>query len=256
MKLHFQIQGEGQGQTVVVLHGLFGSLDNWRGIAKQLALNVKVVTVDLRNHGRSPHDPQLNYAAMAADIAELITDLKLGVIDIIGHSIGGKVAMELAHLYPQLIRKLMVIDMAPKPYPDRHSDIFNALLALDLSQYAKRSEVDAALALTISDKAIRQFLLMNLVTDETGLSWRINLAALSANYDQLLEAVCKNTVISTPTCFVRGGLSDYIDNDDIESIQQQFINSQVETIEGVGHWVHAESPQAFLTTAKLFFDYD
>lgn len=254
MKLHFQKNGE--GQALLIIHGLFGSADNWRGIAKQLSTSVQVITVDLRNHGRSPHDEDQSYTAMAADIAELITDQGIDSIDVIGHSIGGKVAMEFANSYPHFVRKLMVIDISPKQYEDRHRAIFEALLALDLSQYSKRNEIDDALAKNIADKAIRQFLLMNLVSSDTGFKWRINLKALSENYDQLLVEVGKDKVITVPTCFVRGGLSDYIGKSDIELIERQFINSEIKTVEGVGHWVHAEAPETFLKLTRLFFNYD
>jgi len=238
------------------LHGLFGSLDNWRGLAKQLAQNTHVITVDLRNHGRSPHSPQQNYQLMVDDLIELFDDLNIDTADVIGHSIGGKVAMAFSQQYLQRINKLLVVDMAPRQYQDQHSTIFTALLALDLTRYSKRSEVDNALEKMISDKSVRQFLLMNLAINDGQIRWRINLQALENNYPQLLEPVCQNDEINVQSCFIRGGRSSYIGTDDETKINTTFPNSEICTIERAGHWVHAEAPQEFLTKVTQFFDYD
>jgi esterase len=146
--------------------------------------------------------------------------------------------------------------MAPKRYPDRHSDIFEALLALDLSQFTKRSEVDVALAETIADKAIRQFLLMNLALSDGQLHWRINLQGLADNYPHLLQAVCEGETIHQPSLFLRGGLSNYIDQGDEMMIKQLCPLAEIVTIEQAGHWIHAEMPALFLTTINQFFNYD
>jgi esterase len=254
MKLYHQSQGT--GRPLIILHGLFGSSDNWRGVAKQLATQAQVIRVDLRNHGQSPHSDEMSYDLMADDVAELMADLNLQQVDVIGHSIGGKVAMALAARYPEKLRRLLVVDMAPKWYPDRHSDIFEALLALDLSQFTKRSEVDMALATTIADKGIRQFLLMNLALTDGKLQWRINLQGLSDHYSQLLQAVCEGQVIELPTLFLRGDLSNYIEQDDEVTIKQTFSNSDITIVEQAGHWIHAERPDLFLSHVNQFFDYD
>jgi len=254
MKLHYQINGH--GRPVLIIHGLFGSLDNWRMIVKQLSEHAQVITVDLRNHGRSPHSTEQNYKLMAEDIAELLQELRISNIDLIGHSVGGKVAMAFSHYYPDYCNKLVVVDIAPKQYQQEHDVIFKALLSLDLSLYSKRNEVDAVLAKTITDKAIRQFLLMNLDITGDMVTWRINLQGLFDNYPQLLQAVCENQIITIPACFIRGGRSNYILNEDIEQISSLYSNSEVHTIEKAGHWVHAEQPQAFLIKVNEFLDYD
>jgi len=254
MKLSYQTQGN--GQALVILHGLFGSLDNWRSVAKQLANSAQVITVDLRNHGQSPHDEEMSYDVMADDVAELIADLGLQQVDVIGHSIGGKVAMTLAARYPETIRRLVVVDMAPKAYQDRHHELFEALLELELTTFTKRSEVDAALASKISDRAVRQFLLMNVEVNTEGVCWRINLQGIADNYSDLLCAVCEGQRVMQPTLFLRGGLSDYIEQGDDEMIKQIFPNSEMVTFERAGHWIHAEMPQPFITTVRQFFDYD
>lgn len=253
MKLSYQTLGE--GQPLVILHGLFGSSDNWRGLAKQLATKAQVITVDLRNHGHSPHSSEQTYSNMSDDLAELLERLDLDKVDIIGHSIGGKVAMDFSQHYPQWLRKLVVVDIAPRQYTDEHSDIFNALLAVDLSLYSSRNEVDNALKVSLPNKAVRQFLLMNLLLKDKNISWRINIDALYDNYPQFLMAVCEDEYIMIPTCFIRGGDSNYILDEDEDLIRTSFPFSELLTIEQAGHWVHADAPQQFLTTITEFFDY-
>jgi len=249
-------QSQGSGQPLIILHGLFGSSDNWRGLAKKLAAHAQVISIDLRNHGQSPHSEKISYGDMASDVVKLIKALGLTQVDVIGHSIGGKVAMTLAARAPEVIRRLVIVDMAPKRYSDNHSNIFEKLLALDLSQVNKRSEADKALAITIKDKAIRQFLLMNLIVSDGRTQWRINLQGLSDNYSQLLKPVCQEVVIDKPTLFLRGGLSNYIEGGDEVMIKEIFTNVDITTIEQSGHWIHAEFPALFLTTVSSFFDYD
>lgn len=254
MKLSYQSQGT--GPALIIIHGLFGSADNWRSVAKLLAGFARVITVDLRNHGQSPHSDEMNYDVMADDIAELITDLALQQVDVIGHSIGGKVAMTLTARYPAMVRRLVVVDMAPKQYLDSHSDIFKALLHLDLSTFSKRNEVDAALASEIPEKAVRQFLLMNVAMDSNGLYWRINLQGIADNYATLLNKVCEGQEVMHVTLFLRGGSSNYIEPNDDKMIKQIFPNSDIVTFEQTGHWIHAEMPQPFITTVSQFFNYD
>ena len=254
MKLHYQ--SIGHGRPLVILHGLFGSGDNWKSLAKSLEDQARVINVDLRNHGHSPHSDEQNYQVMADDLAELCQDLNVEKIDLIGHSIGGKVAMTFSELYPQLLNKMMVVDIAPKQYNDRHRKDFKALLAINLSNYTKRSEVDKALQSSIPSKAIRHFLLMNLEVEEGNLTWRLNLATLNDCYPQLLQAVCQNSRIEIPTCFIRGGLSDYLDDADEQSISQIFMQVQIITIAQANHWLHVEQAQKFLNNVIEFFKYD
>lgn len=253
MKLHYQISGS--GQPLLIIHGLFGSSDNWKMLAKKLSEHVQVITVDLRNHGRSPHSMDQDYKLMADDIAELIRDLGIQKLDLIGHSIGGKVAMTFSHDYPDYCRKLIVVDIAPKHYLPEHNSIFKALLSLDLSLFTKRSEIDKTLSKSIADKATRQFLLMNLDTSGDRITWRINLPSLFDNYPQLLQAVCIEHPITIPTFFIKGSLSNYIQDQDSQLIASVFSNSEIHTIEQAGHWLHAEQPEAFLIKINEFLDY-
>lgn len=254
MTLHHQIQG--QGAPLIILHGLFGSSDNWRNIATQLSEGRKVISVDLPNHGQSPHTDNVSYQAMADAVANLIKELGLKRVDIIGHSIGGKVAMTLTANYPEQVQSLIVVDMAPKRYPDRHSDIFDALLAVDLPKLTRRSEADVVLAKTIFNKAIRQFLLMNLVKRNEQLKWQLNLTVLAQQYPKLIEAVCEGISIKRSSLFIRGALSEYIEDDDVTLIKQQFSDTNIVTIEKAGHWVHAEKPDEFLSTVEAFLRHD
>lgn len=254
MKLSYQIIGS--GQPLIILHGLFGSSDNWRGLAKQLSQYAQVITVDLRNHGRSPHSTRQNYQLMADDLVELLDELMLKKVDIIGHSIGGKMAMVFSQYHPERINKLLVVDIAPRAYADEHSTIFKALLSVELSRYKKRSEVDAVLSSSILEKTVRQFLLMNLDTLNDQLVWRINVQALFDNYHHLMAPVCQNQQITISSCFIRGGRSPYIKSEDEILIKTVFLNSQIVTIDQAGHWVHAEQPQQFLQRTITFFNYD
>ncbi len=254
MKLHYQITGE--GQALVIIHGLFGSSDNWRAMAKQLSAYAKVITIDLRNHGLSPHSAQQDYPLMVADLIELFDDLGIERANIIGHSVGGKVAMEFAASYPERLVKLIVVDISPRRYIDTQKKIFNLLINLDLSHYSRRRDVDEALMEQLPDRAVRQFLLMNLISKEGKLKWRINLAALNENYHHLLAPVCEQQTIDVECCFTRGGLAQFIQIEDEQLIARQFHNSEVYTIEQAGHWVHAEAPQQFLAKVVEFLYYD
>jgi len=255
MKLHHQIMGSRTEHPLVILHGLFGSSDNWRGLAKQLSQSTQVITVDLRNHGQSPHSNELNYQLMADDLAELLDDLELKEIDLIGHSVGGKVSMAFSYYHSERLRKLLVVDVAPREYQGEHEDIFKTLLALDLENATTRRELDDELAISLPNKAIRQFLLMNIIADKSGLRWRINLESLADNYPFLLYAVCDDEIINTPTLFIRGGRSHYIKQSDDALIQRVFTNSDIVTIEQAGHWVHADAPNEFMQITTEFFEY-
>lgn len=249
MQLYYQKLG--QGQPLVLLHGLFGSADNWGSIAKHFSQRYQVISVDLRNHGRSPHSDSQSYIEMAADITELCDSLNLERIHLLGHSLGGKVAMQFATQHPQRVDKLVIVDMAIRAYPDEHTHLINAMMAVNLSNIQSRIEVDKALSSSIKQTMVRQFLLMNLVQLNNALAWRINLPALQANYPALQQAVCEDAHYEQPCLFIRGEHSQYIQDADIEQIKQHFINAQFTTL-NTGHWVHAEQPQAFIKVVSEF----
>jgi len=242
MKLHYKEVGH--GQPLLILHGLFGTLDNWATLAKRLAEHYNVFLVDLRNHGRSPHSEEFNYDAMAADVLKLVDDLQLPTPAIMGHSMGGKVAMNYALKYPTRITKLIVVDIAPKAYPPHHDEIIAALQSVDFEKLTSRSEIDAQLAKTIPEEDVRLFLMKNLYRKEDGtFGWRMNLDVIEENYNQVAAAVTSDVPFKKSTLFIKGGRSGYIKPEDVYStIEHLFTLVEVETIPGAGHWVHAEAP--------------
>jgi pimeloyl-ACP methyl ester carboxylesterase len=254
MKLHYQESGE--GRPLLIIHGLFGSADNWRSMAKYFARFYRVISVDLRNHGRSPHSEQQDFMSMAQDIETLCRDLSLEKVQVLGHSLGGKVAMQFAALQPEWLDKLVVVDISPRQYFSEHTPLMDAMMALNLDQYSSRKEVDEALADDIEDPGVRQFLLMNLQTSDTGLYWRINLPGLKANYRNLMAPVCEQETLSMPSLFVYGALSEYVTEDDRQLIQQHFTAAAFSAIDKAGHWVHAEKPQRFKQVVEEFLRND
>lgn len=244
MKLHFRELGE--GQPMIILHGLFGFSDNWQSHAKKLAEYYRVILVDLRNHGHSEWTDEFSYSLMAEDIKELCDDLDLKKIILVGHSMGGKVAMLFAQRYEELLEKLVVVDIGVKQYPMHHQHILAGLHALDLENMQARSEADEVLRKYIDSEGVIQFLLKNLYWKEKGkLAFRMNLSVLEREMPDILGALPEKEVM-TPTLFIRGELSNYILDEDIDHLEEQFPDSQLITIANAGHWVHAEAQDEFL----------
>lgn len=250
MKLHYRTIGE--GEPLFILHGLFGSSDNWQTLGKKFAEKYKVYFVDQRNHGRSPWSDDFNYDLMVADFEELISDLGETKVNIIGHSMGGKTAIGFAVKHPDLIDKMVVADISHKSYPMHHDEIINGLKSLDLSVIKSRGQADKELAKYIEEIGVRQFLLKNLYWIEKGqLAWRINIPVLSERiYDIIAEV--RFDQIMTETLFIRGGKSNYILESDYPGLMNKFPNALIETIEESGHWVHAESPYRFFDLIDNF----
>jgi pimeloyl-ACP methyl ester carboxylesterase len=251
MQLHFKESG--QGRTVVLLHGLFGASDNWHHIALKLAENFQVFALDQRNHGQSPHSAEMNYPLMAADVAKFMAARGLETAMVIGHSMGGKTAMQLALQFPQRVEKLVVADMAPRAYAPAHGKIFAALLALDLPRFQTRQQIEDALAPEIPNLVLRRFLLKNLGRNAAGgWIWKINLRGLSENYPKLGEPVSTFAPFTKPALFIRGGRSKYIQAGDEPLIRELFPQAQIQTIAEASHWVHADQPGEFL---RLLLDF-
>lgn len=244
MKLFHKITGE--GEPIIVLHGLMGMLDNWQTPAKTLSEHFQVITVDARNHGHSPHSDEFSYQVMMEDLLDLADELNLMDFHLLGHSMGGKTAMKFAQNYPEMVNKLIVADIAPKAYPVHHQQIFAALSAVDLQAISRRSEAEKVMAQYIAEPGVRQFLLKNLYWIEKGkLSWRFNLPVIRAVIADIGEAVI-DRLYEAPTLFIRGAKSDYILESEWPDIQAVFPDSELVTLENAGHWVHAEQPKEFL----------
>jgi esterase len=251
MNLHFKELG--QGKPLIMLHGLFGSLDNWLGVAPKLAHAFRLYLVDLRNHGLSPHSDVMDYTLMASDIAEFLDARQLDRAHVLGHSLGGKVAMQFALVYPSRVDKLVVVDIAPRKYTPEHEPIFRALLALNLKQFHSRSQIEDALAPAIPDLTLRRFLLKNLrLSGTSSFDWRIPLSNLFANYPKLCEALASTKQFEGPALFLRGGQSPYVSDADAPEIQKLFPRATIETITRARHWVHADAPDEFIRVVSEF----
>ena len=250
MKLNFKRFGE--GEPLIVLHGLLGMLDNWQGPGKLLSDAYDVIIVDLRNHGHSPHSDLHDYDSMVEDVLALMDDLGIPTAHVLGHSMGGKVAMALAQHFPDRLRKLIVADIAPKYYPVHHQKIFDGLRAVQLSQLEKRTDAEAYMLPHIAEPGVRQFLMKSLYhPDRKSFAWRFNLDGLEANIERVGQAIDEMD-FEGETLFLRGGRSDYILDEDWADIKVLFPHSYLMTIDGVGHWLHAEKPNEFVAAVKDF----
>ncbi|MDD2673489.1 MAG: alpha/beta fold hydrolase [Flavobacterium sp.] len=237
---------EGSGKPLLILHGFLGMSDNWKTLGTQFATDFQVHVLDLRNHGRSLHSEEFSYEIMAQDVYEYCKAHNLENINIIGHSMGGKVAMLLATTYPGLVDKLIVADIGPKFYPQHHQDILAGLNAVDFSIKPSRSDVEEIMEKYIPDFGTRQFLMKNLFWQEPGqLAFRFNLAVFNTKMDEIGIPLPEGFIFEKPTLFIRGGNSKYILDSDFDSIKQHFPDSSIETIPNVGHWLHAENPADF-----------
>jgi esterase len=243
MLLNYQIHGE--GQPLIILHGLFGTLENWGNQIKTLSENHKVIAVDLRNHGRSFHSNEMNYHLMAEDIKALLSHLKLEKAHIIGHSMGGKVAMQLALNAPDLIDKLIIVDIAPVEYTPHHNDVFKGLFSVDLPSLNSRGDADKQLSEHIPELSVRAFLLKNLYrTDEKLFAWRMNLEAIHSQYKNI-SAAPTGTPFDRSMLFIKGEKSDYMIPAYRDAVINSFPKASYTIIKQAGHWPHAEKPKEF-----------
>ena len=251
MQLYFKEFGH--GQPLILLHGLLGSLDNWLGVAPKLAEKFHVFALDQRNHGLSPHSSEMNYPVMARDVDKFFDAQKIESAFVIGHSLGGKTAMQFALQFSERVDKLVVEDIAPRKYESVHIGILEALLALDLKSFSTRQEIEDALAPQIPGLAMRRFLLKNLSRAADGkFFWKANLRGIAENYPAFGEAISTSTSFAKPSLFIRGEKSNYVKPEDEALIRQIFPQARMEMIAGANHWVHGEKPEDFL---KLVLDF-
>ena len=253
MKLAYREFGE--GQPLIILHGLFGQSDNWNTLAKRFGENgFKVYTLDQRNHGLSQHSDVWDYQVMAEDLKEFIEEHQLQNVILLGHSMGGKTVLFFEQMFPQLANKLIIVDISPRAYEPHHDSVLKALNAVDFTDLNTRKEAEAILGEYISDFGTKQFLLKNIFwkEDETKqMAWRFNLKTITKEYNNIGVSV-PFFISDTKTMFIRGEKSDYIKNDDEADIASRFSHYQLKTIANSCHWVHAEQPEAFFNCVMDF----
>ena len=253
MKLHSKIFGD-KGQDLIVIHGLFGMSDNWNSLGKQFSKYCKVHLIDLRNHGRSPHSTDFDYDVMCDDVLEYMENHNIQKPILLGHSLGGKVAMKFAFTHPDKLEKLIVADIAPRKYnTDFHKNLLATLYKLPLDNFDKREDIDKLLSVTFEDKGMRLFLLKNLYrNDKKEFAWRFNIDVLLEKVQNIQDASFVSGKLNVPTHFIRGGNSDYINSADELLIKKHFTDFSICTIDGAGHWLHAEDPKKFYTEVMGF----
>ncbi|WP_339700844.1 alpha/beta fold hydrolase [uncultured Marixanthomonas sp.] len=250
--LHSQIVGE--GSPFLILHGFLGMSDNWKTLGNRFAeAGYQVHLIDQRNHGRSFHDKEHSYKVMAEDVKNYCGHHNLENIILLGHSMGGKTAMQCATEYPGLVSKLIVADIAPKQYPQHHQDILKGLASLDFSEIESRSQASEKLSEYVKEKGVRQFLLKNLYWKNKGeLALRMNLPVLTKNIDEVGEPLSKEAIFKGDTLFLSGANSGYIQQIDEIIIHKHFPKAKIEAIKNAGHWLHAENPEEFYENVMNF----
>ena len=250
MKLNFKKIGS--GPPLVILHGLFGSADNWYSISKEIDTEFTIYLIDQRNHGDSPHSDEWDYQVMAEDLLEVLDEEGLEKVYLMGHSMGGKTAMTFAVNHPERVEKLIVADISPRHYPVHHELILKGLQSIDLNKIKTRKEADDALSQYIPEIGIRQFLLKNLARTSEGFSWKINLPIIVEKIEEVGEELEEDSKYKGPTLFLAGEKSDYIQQKDLPSILAHFPEYDLITIPKAGHWLHAEQPKAVVEEIRRF----
>ncbi|WP_372965068.1 alpha/beta fold hydrolase [Marinobacter sp.] len=252
----------GQGEPLILLHGLFGSLENLGGIARRLEDSWQIHALDQRNHGSSPHTSEMNYPAMAADVVAYMDSKGIDKASVLGHSMGGKVAMQVALSYPERVQSIIVADIAPVTYPPRHDAILEGMKKLDLHGVASRNAADARLAEYVEIVGVRQFLLKNLeripegerTQDDLMFRWRLNLPVIDAAYRNLAAAPEGSGPYEGKVLFIKGADSAYIQDKHQNTIRTLFPGAELKVIEGTGHWLHAEKADTFAALCRRFLE--
>lgn len=236
----------GQGEHIILIHGLFGSLENLNMVAKTLAKHYCVTSIDVRNHGNSFHHKDMNYDDLAQDVINLLDYLAIEQCHMLGHSMGGKIAMQLALNHSQRIKKLIIADIAPVKYPDHHAKIITGLQRLDFNKINTRKEADQQLARYVDNIGVRQFLLRNITANKQGeFYFKCNLNNIAQGYPQIMQGINSSQIFNGETLFIKGGQSDYILPEHQKSIAAIFPYAKAKIIQGAGHWLHAEKTIAF-----------
>lgn len=246
----------GKGKPLIILHGVFGVSDNWVRFARSMAGRYEVFIPDQRNHGQSPHDPTFNYSALCADLYDFIEVHYIENPIILGHSMGGKVAMHFALENPDMLKGLIVADISMGAYlrQHRHLEMINAMLNVDFTDAETRQDIVEQLKPKIREERIRLFLMKNIYRKQRGgqFAWRLNLEAINQNMDEIFEGISSTNLFTKPALFIRGGNSNYVKYEDFDQIYRNFPRADIKTIEGAGHWLHAEKPDEFYETVSEF----
>jgi len=252
LRLFYKQYGEGK-PPLFILHGIFGMLDNWHNIARQLSENYTVYTIDARNHGQSAHSDEMGYDVMCDDVIELANDLQIDSFILMGHSMGGKTAMWIAHNYPQRVSKLILVDIAPKAYKPGHHQYFKAFEEINWSAMSNRKEIDEALSAYEDNVGVRLFLAKNIErVDSGGFMVKCHIPALKSAYEEIIGPLHFSKTYTGEVLFILGAESHYLKEDDKPYINTWFPLSQYVYIEGAGHWVHADNPKAFYEALMAF----
>lgn len=254
VKLNYKTFGE--GSPLIILHGLFGMLDNWQTLAKKFAENNTVYIIDQRDHGKSPHTNQFNYDLLALDLKAFCDEHNIAEANFIGHSMGGKTVMRFSQLFPSYVNKQIIVDIAPKKYTGGHELILNAILDLDLDKVESRKDADEKLSKHIGEIGTRLFLLKNLKRTDKGFEWKANFSLLNKEYKNIMSDFENAEPSTTETLFIKGGESHYINTNDEREIRELYSNVQIKTVEGAGHWVHAQKPEELLSLVRGFINKD
>ncbi len=241
------------GPHVIILHGLFGMSDNWHQVSQELSESYRIHALDLRNHGRSPHDPDMTYPAMAGDVLDYMEASAIPSAVLIGHSMGGKVAMRMALDHPEVVLGLVVVDISPRAYEDRHDAIFEAYCTFPLGSLTSRSEATELMTERVGSRATAQFLLKNLQRNEDeSFSWKIPVSILQDEYSHIVGETVSDSPYEGPTLFIRGEKGNYLIPSDTPLLERLFPSYAMHTIPGTGHWVHVEAPSEFLGIVRGF----
>lgn len=251
MNLFFRKHGS--GDALVILHGLFGSSMNWNSIGKKLSKKYSVYLVDQRNHGKSFHSNEFNYGVLSNDLNVFLIKNQIDQVHLLGHSMGGKTALQYAFDYPEKVKSLVVVDIGLKKFRFQDFDLLQAMNGLDLNTVRSRKEIDKLLADHIPVFGLRQFIMQNIQRSKEGsFEWRMNLPILSEKIKEVGEQIKSKNIFIQPTLFVRGSKSDYILDEDMVEIKKYFKNVRFETIKDAGHWVHFDNPNDFLSLVEEF----
>lgn len=245
MELNYKVFGD-VGEDIIIIHGLLGSLDNFQTIAKQLSETYRVWLLDMRNHGRSFHSEEMNYEVMVEDVHEFMKINQLAHAHLIGHSMGGKVAMNFALTYPELVNDLIIIDIGPKKYEGDHQVILKTMKDISLNDFSERSEIEEKISEKIHSQKIVQLMMKNLGRDQNTFFWKPNVEVILKNYRLLMDTMPKHQIFNGKTVFIKGENSEYIELDELEDFRKYFSEAQMMIVPNSGHWVHADQPEVFL----------